>query len=512
MKKNRGFLKSLLSVALLAILLFSAVSCGEKDMPADDYLSIARSQYYGLTLNMVDAYASIYKEHTYEEMDEYIEYLRLSLRESDYPTAQVKSDPIGYGDDVHLYILNATCEGDAAIGAHFINAYEKLSAITIGTKVFGEAFDEAIIGQKPIDTTFNKITKGTPNGDSVLYVTYTGPDGKKVETERLVLAEQDEAFVSALLAGFKNFNVPFSFSYTPATEDETPEALEYKDFTVHYIASEKSTTITAQLPDDYFALRYGEDDKLTKYDGKEVAFEVIIMYFNDYTVPELDVTFFTETIKDTVPFTTDETDFDVVLEEFKQFAVPYLNEQVQKQLDEEAKNTAWTQIFESTEVISYPKEALQEAYSVAYQKWYALWQANASQFETPDDYIYAYVYNMLYQMYGNNAQYYIQYYPTTLSAYADNEAKNEIKQKLIVSYIFDKERMELTEAEKEEAYEEYLADILADNPDSTEEDIVEELGKDKMLAYAEENYAKYNKMMAFVLENATRDYGLDDEK
>ena len=530
--KTKKTIRILAAVMLAILALTSLASCND---PAGNtgydgvfdplysdltrYLALEGSDYKNIKIDYSEQYAAMEKPHDmawlearYETV---LEELQYSNRKGD-ATVKTKSKPIGYGDDVYLYVLGATYEDtDGTVkpvvntGEYFDNAYTStpLGPFTVGkAQVFGEAFDDALVGFVPKDTYLIRETMDALTASDVVCMTYSygTKTGKQTSftQDRVVLSEQDPAFVSALIAKFEELGRPygekitFDATVTVTDKDGVESQVTYTyNCNVHFIAREKVQEVTFTIPKDFFD---DEDEEqfgkgLKVLHGKKVTVRVIVPYMVDYELPDTNtVEFFKETLK----LETEETEYDKVVQAYKQYSLETMNKQIQDNLDAVPGRLLWNKILANLQGTSqtgsaftgYPDSYMQEKYNYIYQTVYNQYLAYGTGYGSVDAYIY----------YAVDSNY------NSFTSYVESATYGEAQKDLVAYTIYRREGLKVTEAEIDAEYKEYMDSLIkAANESKAEDDetvydqayFEEEYGKDVIMEKVTEYLVKVNNVI-----------------
>lgn len=465
------------------------------------YVALSGSDYKGIKIDYSEQYASLEKPHDmawlearYETV---LEELQYANRTGD-GTVKTKSKPIGYGDDVYLYVLGATYEDtDGTVkpvvntGEYFDNAYtaSPLGPFTVGkAQVFGKAFDDALVGLVPKDTYLIRETMDAITETDVLCMTYSygTKTGKQTSftQDRVVLSEQNPAFVSALIAKFEELGRPygekitFDATVTEKDKDGNDVVKEYTyNCTVHYVVKEQYQEVTFTIPKDFFSdadeEKFGKGLKVLH--GKKVTVRVIVPYMVDYELPDTNTV---EFFKDVLKLETEETEYDKVVEAYKKHSLETMNKQIQDNLDAIPGRLLWNKLLSNLQgtsqtgsaFIAYPDSYMQEKYNYIYQTMYNQYLAYGTGYGSVDAYIY----------YAVDSNY------TSFASYVESATYGEAQKDLVAYTIYRREGLRVTEAEIDAEYKEYMDSLIKAANDSKAED--DETVYDQ--AYFEEEYGK----------------------
>lgn len=272
-----------------------------RDANIAEYIALRPELVTGLVL---PGFESRVDEVTDESVKKYINRQLLSLVAGTNSAVHKKNQALAYGDEISLYIISVTRDGAPVDVDVFNNAYMDMGLVQIGAEMLGEDFDRALIasGIKPSDTGFETVDRADVKADSVILLTYTAKEtvpataeGKE-DTEKVYAdvtgtridlakkAEKDAAWVEKVLSGYGVIGQEFSFEHEEDIDkDGDTEKLTYTCTINGVVSEERTATVTATLPDDYFG-ENPKDEKFAALNGAELVFEIVI----DYSVPHPD--------------------------------------------------------------------------------------------------------------------------------------------------------------------------------------------------------------------------------
>ena len=314
--------KRTLSIFVLLLLLASFCLSGCSDANFDfatsdlsKYVDLSLSDITGLNFKLEGDYPAIDKALA----DKEFRYLRLNAANSGDAIKNFRPDVYGYkpgwGDYAYVYYDLAKTEGGASIasnlysteGAHqvMIGFYEfadRLTAIDFLPHFDNETVSAVLQTLMPI----SRRTTGTVAEGDVLRVSYKAvyEDGKTYKTENGVRIDTTGImdpysiyaerygmdFVSALFGpAIGEF---FSFDTTVEEKDKDGKTVTRTvtyTATIDYVAEESFTTVPVAIPEDAFGKEYAEE--IRALNGTTVYLTLFIECFDDYDIPDFDVTF-----------------------------------------------------------------------------------------------------------------------------------------------------------------------------------------------------------------------------
>ena len=270
-----------------------------------------------------------------EDMDEYIENLRMEYRE--LVKGGQKQAVIGKGDDVAIYITDIFNDKGERIPTSVmqLGSYTDSISFTVGTGWFSEPFDEALIAlQLKPETTGRELRQnGSVSLSDTVCITYSlyksasassTPDAEdptdRYEWEKKAMVSMDQSRVSlsdagdieatlaaALVENMTAIGEKYSFvldEYNP-TGNATDKGVYRVDAAVHFVITEEHTAdVTFTIPEDFFVGEDGND--ILELNGKEVTFRIIAIGSDDYDLPAFNRAFITETLGMEIEATDDE--------------------------------------------------------------------------------------------------------------------------------------------------------------------------------------------------------------
>ena len=489
-------------VALMAVTVALAILCGvfgglliarraaEKAETASyRYDKIKIKEYLaGFSADMVTGYDNIpgkdVKPTGVDEaaVKEYINSLLLQNAKAVNSGKVSKTGVIGYADAVGLYILEVSLDGERVETEYFENAFE-VATLQVGGKVFGEEFDEKLIGLVPTGTgtltflTVDPVTKAPLSfgkGD-VLTVSYTATiEGEDEAYEswsnlRIDTANpRNKLLCDAILA--KSETVPvgqqFGFELThDVDEDGEEEKVSYLVTVGAIVTEENVKEITFTLPADYFS--ENQDEEYTDLNGKTLTARIVIEYMVDYTAN----TWETMTVAD---MKTEGIGYVAAgaTDKERQACIAYVTDKLSKDYDETERETKlaliWQTLLETLEFATLPEDALEEAYDSIYASI-----VNAFYYQGGSSY-YADLNTFGPVYFGYDAEEY-----GSLADYLnDYMVPNYVKQQLLVYGIYNELVNDKGEKKLKAAYDEWVTTLTEEaGSGATEQQIVDYYGE-----------------------------------
>jgi FKBP-type peptidyl-prolyl cis-trans isomerase (trigger factor) len=480
------------AIAVLLALCLTLASCGGgypyMKRNLSKYVTLSREDYIGIPLTLTEDYTV-----TEEDIDKEIGLIRLAHRE--LVKKGLTLGKVAWGDDAYIYYWGTYKKNGYDIQFNGGTNMSDRSAyqLPIGSGTFIEGFEDGLIGIRASNTS---MTRDNVNGGSTikagqivyLNVDYRYDDGTGKVTSgefidlRVDLA--DPGIFAALLTGGENgesfadtflgkkVGDGFDFGYGKnATNgrltfdwDGNGTASEKLAISgkIVGIAEETSVEVKANFPKDY-----GNEE----LNGVEATFHVVVTMVDKYTVPALTE----EMVKEEF------SDFDKGEEEFEVALRAYLRDMLEEEADTTRKNDLRDLIFEHLKEKAkftgkYPKKALKEAYGEQYDLY-----------ESEYYYYCDYVKQQYGSEYSGDIEDYVAFQyglaeDVSLKDYLNAEAKNIVREKLLLYSIIKAEGWDLTDAEYDEESEKVLAQF-AKSYSSTPEKILNTLGEDYIYEY-----------------------------
>ena len=483
-----------------------------------------------------------YKPYDIAYLDKYLENERINNRI--LKKELQRQTVIGIADTVSLYVTDLftgapkTAEEEKAnrltIPDHMLDlfgTYTSYTSFVAGTGMFGEDFDEKLLalGLKPEDTLRqirqngkisdtdtvcmnlffykSKSASKTPYADELVdrYNWESNPTAKYTKVaERVDLdADLNERLYKALTENCKAIGEEFSFvledyNLTGGSDDASVKA-DYKVVaTVHYVIEEEKTQdITYTVPENYFT---EDDGDFYDLNGKTVTMRVVVLYTDDYELPEANRAFITETLKVNVKATDDAG----AVAEYKQIMLEKLNAEKARKKQEALIATAITffvnrankteSFFESNTSASSIANTIQAQLSRSLFENYISSRRTPPTTEGLEDYVATLA--RAYQLNVSTADEYVSY---LYSAQGAQMKKND----LITYHIFDEEGMKITDEALDAAVDEYLARLVSSMWDSETYDreyFLTLLGEDQIKSWMRRDLV-YKAVGEYLLEN-----------
>ena len=314
-------MKRILILILTLSLLIGVTSCGKGDV---DYVTSDMTEWFDLLLSEFTGGTydiDLPDEVTDEDVDRELRYLRLyyathagNSAKDTYLTRPEFTDVPFFFYDVAL-----TPDGESVFSNLF--SEDGTRSITIGLWEFPEGkvekanplfdnktFSDALTQTLPV----SRVTEGVVQAGDIVTVDYTVYNEKnvadgtaydaRIDTSALEHYEgiHPQAILSALVG--KTIGEEYTTSYTFLPEGATEEITYTYDYTIRYKSVETFSTVAITLDENAFDETYNET--LQAMNGKTVYVRYIITRFIDYDPPELNSSFYI----DTLGLDTEETD------------------------------------------------------------------------------------------------------------------------------------------------------------------------------------------------------------
>ena len=280
-------------------------------------------------------------------------------------------------------------------------------------------------------------------------------EGKKVTNEPIKRGDTAYIFYKGTIDG-KEFSGGSNMSST------TPHGLSigsgsfiegFEDGLIGVVPGETSADNMVELK-----LKFPDSYGNKEYAGKDVVFNVYVLYTIQYTIPEFDESF----IKDVLKYEAKTQD---VVSEYKAYAKEYLESQMQSYKDTAIENAMWEKLLDAATVIKYPEQEV-----TYYYDYYV------SQFE----YMMNYYQYMGYQFKDFN-EFATQYMGledgADWRAELNKECKKTVAQDLIFHAIAQFDNVQITDEEYEAEIQSYIDYYKSSGTTYTREKVIEEIGE-----------------------------------
>ena len=488
---------TLISLLLSVALIFTA--CGDEEGYTYDYLAEDLSQYIQISEDDYKNYVLTIKmsEITDSTLDEQLMHILYEYR-SDVAENPGKTVPLTAGDTLEMwyrgYVKGENGEEIEIDG--FSNMTSGLAyKLGIGSASLPLGVESSLIGvviadYESLEDAALKEGDKVSEGD-VLYLSYSllSPKGKEQFTDvRVDLTRTDldatfgEGFCKALLG-------------TEITEDGTIASFTttgaegknvYSDVKIlkAYPKDSKYLTVTGTLPYDW------EDYELA---GTTVYFDIFPHYFTAYELPELGEEFILEVLELTAEDLA-EYEGETLVDKYKasiRAELELSNEEEMRRIREEAM---WYHYNEVAKVIEYPEDAVLAIYEKDVDEIKTVWEQYQDSYPRLDDFARAYL---------------------SLTADSDweaklmDDAKAEVKEKLIFYYIIRKEGLLPSESQYRELYDKLFDEyVVYYMEDKTAEDYTSVEAYEKARADAEVAVMSFYGD-AFFRDQAYYDFAID---
>ena len=217
-------------------------------------------------------------------------------------------------------------------------------------------------------------------------------------------------------------------------------SLVYKDIKVYtvYPKDAKYLTVEARLPYDY------EDYDIA---GDTIYFDIFPHYFTAYSVPELNDEFIRENLE-TLEVTEQlllDFEGDTLTERYKALVKEALSESREEQLTSIKEEAMWYHYNDKALIIEYPEDALMAVYTADVAEIELVWSQYKDSYPDFDDFACAYL------SLGSGADW--------RESLMEN-ARSEVKEKLIFYYIIKEEGLLVPESEYEELFDKMFSEYV----------------------------------------------------
>ena len=234
-------------------------------------------------------------------------------------------------------------------------------------------------------------------------------------------------------------------------------------------------------------LKFPENYGKEELNGKDVTFEVFVVWAVQYSVPEYDADF----IKDVLKYETKEEDIVAAHK-------AYLRETLETSMEESRLSAIeaylWLTLHDKVTVNKYPEgevEYYYESYIDELEYLMSYYAYMGYSYDTLDDFAIAYL--------GLEKG-------TDWKAEIKKDAENAVVQTLLTHYIADKQNLNLTDAEYEEEIQKNIDYYKSQGKTYTRDEVIELVGEEMMM-----EGALYEKVVNFIKENATVKYNPVEE-
>ena len=461
-----------LSLLLSLILSFVAVgfaSCGgEEKVYSFDYLGCDLSKHVAISPSDYKGYNLTVKlgKITDKSVEEQIMQTLYEYR-SDEAENPGKTVPLSVGDTLEMwyrgYIKNE--DGTETEVSGFSNmASSSAYKLGIGSAKLPLGVESSLVGMVIADYASLEDAKKSAGDilteNDIIYVSYSllsAADGQTSKSGvRIDLSDEglDSLYGTGFRSAFIGKAIPGASEKLPSfTTAGSDGSLVYKDVKISTVYPKDANylTVEARLPYDY------EDYDIA---GETIYFDIFPHYFTAYSVPELNDSF----ILDTLKLTEEELaafDGDTLVEKYRALVKTELSQSREEQLASIKEEAMWYHYNDVAKIIKYPEDALMAVYTVDVAEIELVWSQYKDSYPDLDDFARA------YRSLGSDADW---------REHLMEEAKAEVKEKLIFYYIIKAEGLLVPESEYGEIYDElfdeyvdyYLDGKTAEDYDSEE--------------------------------------------
>ena len=498
-----------------------------RDAKISDYIALTEQLLTGYTVPGADVALDPVTEKTVRQ---YIDTLLLSnvalttkeKQSGAYETR--RSTPIGYADELSLYVLYVENEaGEQVLDKFFNNAYMDMGFFQVGMEAFGPAFDDALIGKRPMDIgSFEAVTMGSIDADDVICITYTVTEKIPVETEDAATAdaddeeeeetytkihknvtglrvdlgrltdEEDVKWRDALLKNYGTIGQSFSFEIEEdADEDGDKETVTYEGVIASKIVNEEPCVLTVTLPEDYFGSAPTDEDRKA-LNGATVKFYVIAEFLVDHEANTSETMDKADMIN-TLGFTPsnlsklDKTkdDYEAECEKAREECVAHFTKQMEQSHKETTESMTlsliWNHLLDTLDFTgALPEEAIEEMKTSLRQQVESAYSQYSTQSAFLEQFPNIDLYAASSYMWNYDVKDYEDY-----EDYIDNYlAARSVKQQLLVFGIYEtvlKDKKALNAK-----YEELIVEVIDNSTTETETPTRKEV-----IEYFEKYYGKH---------------------
>lgn len=359
---------------------------------------------------------------------------------------------ISVGDVVDMYYRGYYIdEGGEKVyfdgGCNFVSMTPH--SLEIGSGGFIPGFEYNLIGRDPAAfATVNILNEGSALPGDIIVITYSvmRADGTSENSKRAVVDLSDPKLDETFGGGFAEYLKSSELSVKSVLQEFAVSSIKveggvdlYKNVTIEGICRvDKTQSETVLVVEAYFPDNYG----IEALDGKTAYFEIYTVKNTEYSAPELDDAFITDTLK--LADQLADYEGETLAEKYR----AYLREayMLENGLDEDTLiiDAFWESVLEGAVLKKYPEKQVAELYNLFI-----------------DELEYYYKSYSLYYKFEDFVCLYIG-----LEVGADwraelrTMAQSQIKQQLIFYRIMHKEGLKPTEEEYNAIFDEYLTSAL----------------------------------------------------
>ena len=463
----------ILTVIMLVTLCLCSCNNGGDTTDSFDYLTSDLSQY-------IKVDASKYKnfdlqvqimEPDYESEVDNLMLSILSSAKGSAVTENTEGRPIGAGDVVNLryrgYILGENGEKIEYEGMS--NLAGSTTALTIGSMSFVAGFELSLVGKVPSDyPKFDKITDGKLSElseNAVVYVSYSVTQGTSSVSKSGVRIELNSDVDKKFGTGFSEMLNKLTIGGEGCTfsVELDGKTVSYADLKATFATECETNPLTINVT---FPYNYGNED----LNNKEAFFEIYIDSVGYYETATLTDELLKEMItkgKVVAEISTVEAYVgDSFVEKFRAYAKSVAKKAYEDDLLEGSKDTVLDYFVSIAEVIKYPESKVSEI-TVRYQNLIV------EEYNSNEGYVYDYStgqYRFCYDFddYANTYLGLSGKDGKTWQAFINAEAKEYVKEQLVVFYLLRTESLipsdaklnELVNNKKSTLFDAYVQDYL----------------------------------------------------
>ena len=465
---KKGILAIILSsVALVGIIVGIFVGVAVNKNKEFDYNKAKLSKYVSVPERLYKSYnvtLNIPEITDFDVEEEVVKVLCANKITPDGPIYSLPGIAISAGDIVRIYYRGYTMEDDVKKyfdgGCNFASDPAD-TELEIGSGTFVPGFESGLIGEDGVGkATLTRAESGKVRLGDIISLTYSvfrsGGTSQKNQTVLIDLSDPtlDErwgtGFTEYLVGrqigtdnkfGTNNGNdKPFIVDGVTAEGGTVTNGDVYMDMSVSVacrVSSDEKLVIPAYFPNDY----QSED-----LQGKTAYFEIYIDSVRDYTTPDFNDEFITETLK----FTAEDLskfEGENLTDKYKEYLKAMLNEERDAEIKYAIEDAFWAQLMEGMELKKLPESEVTKYYNMAVADLEEL-------------------FNSGYGTYYNNdfdafARSYLELSSTgDWKATLRKDAEQSVQRRLAFYYIVREEELYPSEEEYNRIYKQIFADSV----------------------------------------------------
>lgn len=478
-------MKKIISLTILLglVLSFAVIgfsSCGgddEKKTYSFDYLNEDLSKYVAISPTEYKGYTLTIKlgDVTDKSVEEYLMQMLYEYR-SEEAKNPGKTEPLTAGDTLEMwyrgYVKDENGRETEVTGFSNMTSTSAYK-LGIGSAKLPLGVESSLVGKVIADYVSLEDAKRATGeaiaADDVVYLSYSllsSADGQKsyggVRVD-LTRTDIDDVFGQGFRDAIVGKEITEDKTIASFTTTKDGGKLVYSNvkLSVVYPKSSAYMTVEATLPYDY-----------ESYDlaGNTIYFDIFPHYFTAYDVPELTETFITDTLK----LTADDLakfDGETLLDKYKASVRAELEANRLEQLAAIKADAMWYHYNEIGEIIEYPEDAVMAVYTKDVEEIELVWSQYKDTYPDFDEFACAYL------SLTDDSD-----WRTKLT----DDAKAEVKEKLIFYYIIKTENLLPNENDYKSIYDRLFDEyVVYYMEDKTVEDYASEEAYNKARADAE---------------------------